>query len=107
MARHGLKAKPVEEQPGLDDGGLGGDDFAVQLHPEPGTEIVGNFRDEGGLVVPEVRPVYAAPPLPASVSEVTCTGCRRPIPVGSVLLGADSRPWCSPECHADWGGWSQ
>lgn len=101
MSRHGVKTKPVEEQPGLDDGGMGGDDMP---HAEPGTEIVGAFRDGGGLIVPEVRPVYLTPPQPAAASEVTCTGCSRPIAVGQVQVDAKSRPWCSSECHADWSG---
>jgi hypothetical protein len=102
MARYGVKKAEVEEQPGMDDGGMGADDFAAMPVAEPGTEIVGSIRDEGGRIVPEVRPIYATPPQPASVAGVICTGCKRPIPVGSVLTDNANRPWCSSECHADW-----
>lgn len=101
MARFGAKpARRVAEEPGFDNP----EDEVQAFKPEPGTEIVGPVRDEGGLIVPEVRPVYAGAPVVATVSTVLCTGCKKPIPIGDVLMDPLVRPWCSPECHADWGG---
>lgn len=107
MARFGSRASTKrEEVPGIDEEITGNDDSAIrEPRPEPGTELAGRYRDEGGMIVPEVRPVYATPPpAPTTPVEAICTGCRCPIPVGETLLDAQRRPWCSNECHADWSG---
>lgn len=103
MARHGVKPRP--EEPG-DDEDMGADENDISIRPpvmEPGMELASGYRDEGGMIVPEVRMIYSTPPPPPAAPPMAiCTGCRNPIPVADVLLDAQHRPWCSNECHQDW-----
>lgn len=103
MARYGMKSKA--EEPGDDEDLTGSDDESAirEPRPEPGMELASSYRDEGGMIVPEVRMIYATPPPPSAPPlAVLCTGCRNPIPTGEALLDRQQRPWCSNECHQDW-----